>query len=56
MEKNNNSEVFEDNLFKGIFQDAILEKYAENQTAFSKLVGSDESYYNFTSQRFIQVV
>ncbi|MCU5712629.1 DEAD/DEAH box helicase family protein [Bacillus cereus] len=46
MAKNNSSEMFENNLFKDIFQDTVLEKYAENQTAFSKLVGSDENYYN----------
>lgn len=46
MAKNNSSEMFENNLFKDIFQDTVLNKYAENQTAFSKLVGSDEGYFN----------
>lgn len=46
MAKNNSSEMFENNLFKDIFQDTVLEKYSQNQTAFSKLVGTDENYYN----------
>ncbi|MET1171696.1 type I restriction endonuclease subunit R [Paenibacillus amylolyticus] len=46
MAKNNSSEMFEKNLFKSIFQDKVLEKYAQNQNAFGKLVGSDENYYN----------
>lgn len=46
MAKNNSSEMFENNLFKDIFQDTVLEKYTENQNAFSKLVGADANYYN----------
>jgi type I restriction enzyme, R subunit len=46
MAKNNSSEMFENNLFKNIFQDKVIEEYAQNQTAFEKLVGSDENYYN----------
>lgn len=46
MAKNNSSEMFEKNLFKDIFQDTVLEKYSQNQTAFGKLVGADENYYN----------
>ncbi|WP_066301022.1 type I restriction endonuclease subunit R [Bacillus sp. FJAT-29937] len=46
MAKNNSSEMFENNLFKDIFQDKVMEEYAQNQNAFEKLVGSDENYYN----------
>lgn len=46
MAKSNSSEMFENNLFKDIFQDKVLEKYTENETAFGKLVGADEGYYN----------
>lgn len=46
MAKNNSAEMFENNLFKDIFQDVVLEKYSENQHAFSKLVGSDVGYFN----------
>lgn len=46
MAKNNSPEMFENNLFKDIFQDVVLEKYSENQNAFSKLVGSDVGYFN----------
>lgn len=46
MSKNNSVEMFENNLFKDIFQDVVLEKYSENQYALSKLVGSDVGYFN----------
>lgn len=45
MAKNNSNEMFENNLFKDIFQDVILEHYAEDQAAFGKLVGADDGYY-----------
>lgn len=45
MARNNSTEMFENNLFKDIFQDVILEHYAEDQAAFGKLVGADDSYY-----------
>lgn len=46
MAKNNSSKMFEKNLFKDIFQDKVMEEYTQNQTAFEKLVGSNEKYYN----------
>lgn len=46
MAKNNSSEMFKNNLFKDVFQDKVMDEYAQNQTAFEKLVGADESYYN----------
>jgi len=46
MAKSNNLEMFENNWFKVIFQDKVLEKYTENEPAFGKLVGADEGYYN----------
>lgn len=46
MAKNNSAEMFEQNLFKDIFQDKVMEEYAQNQASFGKLVGADENYYN----------
>lgn len=46
MARNNSVEMFEHNLFKGQFQDFVLDQYTENQSAYGKLFAADQSYYN----------
>ncbi|WP_062109430.1 type I restriction endonuclease subunit R [Bacillus niameyensis] len=46
MAKNNSAEMFIHNLFKDVFQDKVMDEYAQGQSAYGKLFGADENYYN----------
>lgn len=46
MAKNNSEEMFVKNLFKGQFQDTLLEQYTQGEQAYGKMFDADQHYFN----------
>lgn len=45
MAKQNSQAMFEESLFKDIFNDRVVDEYTKNTEAFQRLIGADDTYY-----------